>query len=247
VITYLRFLSWHERSKEANRHLGMTLAFVAGAVNAGGFLAVSRYTSHMTGVLSSISYNLALRRLDLAATGMSAFVAFLGGAATSAVLINWAKRKRLHSQYALALMLEAVLLLTFGLLGANLKALAEVLVPATVLLLCYVMGLQNAIITKISHAEIRTTHMTGNATDLGIEIGKLFYWNRDDGAAEKVVANREKLRIHAGLIALFVLGGVAGALGFKRIGYVSTLPLAVLLFVIAIVPVWDDLAAPHAG
>ena len=245
MITYLRFLSGHERSKEANRHLGMTLAFVAGAVNAGGYLAVARYTAHMTGVLSSISDNLALQRLDLAASGLAAFAAFMSGAATSAVLINWAKRKRLHSQYALALMLEAVLLLAFGVLGANLKIFVEVFVPVTVLLLCYVMGLQNAIITKLSNAEIRTTHMTGNTTDLGIEIGKLLYWNIDDGA-EKVVANREKLRIHAGLITLFVIGGIMGAVGFKRIGYVSTLPLAALLFVIAIVPVWDDLASPHA-
>lgn len=243
MIVYLRFLSGKERTLQANRHLGLTLAFVAGAVNAGGFLAVSQYTSHMTGILSSISDNMALSRLDVAASGLAAFATFLAGAATSAVLINWARRQKLQSEYALSLMLEATLLLAFGLLGANLKVLVQFFTPATVLLLCFMMGLQNAIITKISHAEIRTTHMTGNATDLGIEIGKLFYWNAGGDPHEKVLANRQKLLIHAGLIGFFVLGGIAGAVGFKHIGFVSTLPLSALLFVIAIVPVWDDFRA----
>jgi uncharacterized membrane protein YoaK (UPF0700 family) len=246
VIPYLRFLTGHERSQEANRHLGLTLAFVAGAVNAGGYIAVARYTSHMTGILSSVSDDLILARFGAVFSGLAAFVAFLSGAATSAVLINWARRRRLRSQYALSLMFEASLLLAFGLLGAHLREFVELSVPATVLLLCYTMGLQNAIITKVSHAEIRTTHMTGNATDLGIEIGKLFYWNRDSTTVERVTANREKLRLHAGLILFFLVGGVSGALGFKRIGFVSALPLAALLFVLASVPVWDDLSARGA-
>ena len=243
MLRYLRFLSGKERTLESNRHLGLTLAFIAGAVNAGGYLAVSQYTSHMTGILSSLSDNLAVNRLDLVASGLAAWFSFLCGAATSSILINWARRRKLHSEYAMSLMVEAMLLLVFGLLGANLRLFVGFFVPATVLLLCYLMGLQNAIITKVSHAEIRTTHMTGNTTDLGIELGKLIYWNRDDSRPEKVLANREKMRIHAALIGLFVLGGVAGALGFKRVGYASTIPLAVLLFIVAVIPVWDDLSA----
>ena len=87
---------------------------------------------------------------------------------------------------------------------------------------------------RVSGAEIRTTHMTGNATDLGIELGKLVYWNDASHTSEKVVANREKLGIHAGLIASFVAGGCLGALGFRRLGYGVTIPLAVLLLVIAV-------------
>lgn len=242
VIAYLRFLAGRERTHESNRHLGLTLAFIAGAVNAGGFLAVSQYTSHVTGILSSIADNLALGRAPLVLAGLSAWLAFLIGSAASAMLINWARRKELRSQYALALMAEATLLLAFGLMGANLAAFVELFSPATVLLLCFMMGLQNAIITKLSGAEIRTTHMTGNTTDLGIELGKLLYWNRDKAAPAKVLANREKLKIHAEMIGLFVFGGFLGAHGFKRVGFAATIPLACALFAIAAVPVWDDLA-----
>ena len=241
MILYLRFLAGRERTREANRHLGLTLAFVAGAVNAGGYLAVSQFTSHMTGVLSLIAENLAAHRGRLVAGGLASFGSFVAGAAVSAILINWARRRQLQSQYALALMVEAALLLAFGLLGHNLDRIAGHSAAATVLLLCFVMGLQNAIITKISGAEIRTTHMTGNATDLGIELGKLLYWN-DSGHAERVIANREKLAIHASLIAIFVAGGCLGAAGFRFLGFGVTVPLAFLLVAVAAGPVWDDLS-----
>jgi uncharacterized membrane protein YoaK (UPF0700 family) len=243
MIQYLRFLAGRERTLEANRHLGLTLAFVAGAVNAGGFLAISQFTSHMTGVLSLIAEHAALGHWPLVAAGLASFAAFLAGASTSAVLINWARRKALQSEYALALLLESSLLLAFGVLGHNLDAYGSPIVAVTVLLLCYVMGLQNAIITKVSGAEIRTTHMTGNATDLGIELGKLVYWNTASPARDKVAANREKLALHAAFIASFVAGGIAGALGFKHLGFGVTLPLAALLLVIAAAPVWDDLTS----
>ncbi len=242
MIAYLRFLSGRERTREANRHLGLTLAFVAGAVNAGGFLAVSQYTSHVTGVLSSIADNLVLGQMSLVVAGLAAWLAFVFGAAVSALLINWARRKRLQSQYALALMTEALLLLSFGLLGATLTPFVEFFSPATVLLLSFIMGLQNAIITKLSDAEIRTTHMTGNTTDLGIELGKLLYWNNDPSLQEKVVANRHKLSLHALIIGIFVFGGIVGGLGFKRIGFAATIPLAATLFIIAAVPVLEDLS-----
>ena len=243
MIRYLYFLAGNERTREANRHLGLTLAFVAGAVNAGGFLAVAQYTSHMTGVLSSIADNIALGRLALVTAGLASFAAFVAGAAVSTILINWARRRKLHSEYALALLLEAVLLLVFGIAGH--RSMQAASAPAVVLLLCGVMGLQNAIITKISGAEIRTTHMTGNATDLGIELGKLLYWNTDRAAPDKVLANRDKLGIHASLIILFTFGGLVGAVGFKRWGYGVSVPLSALLVAIAAVPIWEDLA-PHS-
>jgi hypothetical protein len=54
-IQYLRRLTSPERSEDANRRLGQSLAFVAGAANAGGFLAVKQYTSHMSGIVSAIA------------------------------------------------------------------------------------------------------------------------------------------------------------------------------------------------
>src|SRR5690606_35597467 len=141
------------RSKQSNRQLGLWLAFNAGAANAGGFIAVQQYTSHMTGIVSSMADNLALGASDLALGGLGALLSFLLGAMCSTIMINVSRRRHLHSQYALPLALEAVLLLCFGVLGARLMDVPGFIVPLTVMLLCFIMGLQNAIITKLSNAE----------------------------------------------------------------------------------------------
>jgi uncharacterized membrane protein YoaK (UPF0700 family) len=242
TIPFLRGLTGKNRTRTSNRRLGLVLTFVAGAANAGGFLAVHQYTSHMTGVISQMADHLALQQMGLVLAGLGSLISFMSGAACSAILFNWARRKQLHSKYALALLLEALLLLVFGVLGASLSRQMFLFVPLTVMLLCFIMGLQNAIITKISNAEIRTTHVTGLVTDLGIELGKLFYWNIDPQAADQppVRADRERLWLLMALLYMFFIGGVAGALGFKYIGFLTTVPLAALLMLMAVVPVMDD-------
>ena len=235
-----------QRTRQANVRLGTTLAFVAGATNAGGFLAVGQYTSHMTGVVSSVADQLVLGQWMLVGAGLGALLAFLAGAMTTAWLVNWGLRHGLHSAFGLPLLLEALALLLFGLFGAAISLLAAVFMPLTVLLLCYTMGLQNAVITKISRAEIRTTHLTGLVTDLGLELGRLLYINRSPHHPP-VRAQADKLRLHVRLIAAFFAGAVVGAWGFKHVGYISTLPLAVLLLLLVWRPVLGDVLRSRAA
>ncbi len=223
-----------ERTGAADMQLGLVLTLVAGATNAGGFLAIGQYTSHMSGIFSAMADHLALGAIGLVLVGLGALLAFMAGAACSAMLINWGRRSGRGNRYALPLLIEAALLLGFGLLGTLVEeGPGLVLVGAP--LLCFIMGLQNATVTKISGARIRTTHVTGMVTDLGIELGKLVYWNRDgsDGAAPIVMADRAKLRLLAGLLGSFFTGGVMGALGFHHLGYVACIPLAFLLLLLA--------------
>jgi uncharacterized membrane protein YoaK (UPF0700 family) len=239
MIPLLRGWTTVQRTAQNNIRLGMTLCFVAGATNAGGFLAVGQYTSHMTGVLSSVADNLVLGQFTLALAGLAALVAFVGGAMTTAWMVNWGLRRNLQSAYGRPLLLEAALLLVFGLFGTGINVWAGLFAPLTVLLLCYLMGLQNAVITKISHAEIRTTHITGLATDMGIELGKLLYINRLR-RDNPVQANRHRLGIHLKLVSSFFVGGLAGAVGFKTMGFIATVPLSLFLLVLVLRPVLDD-------
>jgi uncharacterized membrane protein YoaK (UPF0700 family) len=239
-IDLARRLVGRERTVEANRTLGWLLAGVAGAINAGGFLAVQQYTSHVTGMVSAVADNAVLGRFDLALDGLVAVAAFLLGAMCCAVLVNFARRRRLSAEYALPLLLEAGLILGFGLAGSQMSHFEALLVPFTVILLCFIMGLQNAVVTKLSSAVIRTTHMTGIVTDLGIELGKLVYVNSDQPGMAPVRADRDRLGVLAGLLVAFLAGGVAGALGFKWVGYAFTVPIALTLATFALVPFWDD-------
>lgn len=240
MFAFIRGWTDVDRTTQANVRLGAFLAFVAGATNAGGFLAVGQYTSHMSGMLSSIADNLVLGRVTLAVAAAGAILAFVGGAMSTAILVNWGLRRRLHSAYGLPLFLESVALLVFGVAGASIGLFEPLFLPLTVVLLCFIMGLQNAVITKISRAEIRTTHVTGLVTDIGIELGKLVYINPREQGRDPVLANRQKLRIHTLLVMCFLVGGFAGALGFKYLGFVSTLPLAIGLWLLALRPFLRD-------
>lgn len=244
-INYLSSLTAPERTARANLHLGASLAFVAGALNAGGFLAIGQYTSHMTGMLSSAADFLVLGNIAVVVTALLSILSFVLGAASTAVMVNYARRNAERNIYMPPLVIEAALLLVFGLMGANLQMHELVNLSLTAVLLCFVMGLQNALITKISNAEIRTTHVTGLVTDIGIELGKLFYWNRqtDDTSDLYVAANRARLRVHLTLVVAFFIGGVAGALGFKHIGFSSTIPLAIGLVIMSSAPIFKPLQA----
>ena len=239
MIPLLRGWTTVQRTAQNNLRLGMTLCFVAGATNAGGFLAVGQYTSHMTGIVSSVADNLVLGQFTLALGGLAALLAFVSGAMTTAWMVNWGLRRQLQSAYGRPLLLEAGLLLVFGLFGTGINVWAGLFAPLTVLLLCYLMGLQNAVITKISHAEIRTTHITGLVTDMGIELGKLLYVNRLK-RDNPVVADRHRLGIHLKLVGSFFVGGLSGAIGFKTVGFVATVPLSLFLLVLVLRPVLND-------
>ena len=143
----LRHLAGHHRTRSTNRTLGLMLAFNAGAINAGGFLLVHMYTSHMTGFLSLLADNLVLGNMALVLSAVGILWAFLSGAGSTAILVNWARSHRLKGGFALPLLLEAVLMLGFGLMGAITLTWNTVFaVPLTVLLLAYIMGLQNAVV-----------------------------------------------------------------------------------------------------
>lgn len=245
----LRFLTNRHRAPSTNTALGLLLAFNAGAVNAGGFLVLHMYTSHMTGFASQLADGMVLGNTTLLLNALGAILAFLSGAAVCAMLVNWARQRRLHGVYALPLLLEAALMFPFGLMGAiTLTWATPFAVPLTVLLLAFIMGLQNAVASKTSGGSIRTTHMTGNITDMGIEIGKMLYWNRRARHAPLTVRHdRSRMRRSGGLVGMFVLGGTMGALGFKYVGFVCVVPLAALLLALSIPPLLHDIPRRSAS
>ena len=136
------------------------------------------------------------------------------------------------------LVVEALLILAFG-------GVADLLVwehrdHVFVAVLCFTMGLQNAIITKISAAQIRTTHVTGMVTDIGIELGKLVYRSRRTGEPP-VRPDLGKLAMLAGLVGLFFVGGVLGAAGYLAVGFPVLVVPALVLLLVASPPLVVDL------
>ncbi|MCD4486118.1 DUF1275 domain-containing protein [Chromobacterium vaccinii] len=223
------------------RQLGWAMAFIAGAINAGGFLAVHRYTSHVSGVVSGMADAWATGEIGVGLSLLVMLCSFIGGAMHSTWLILWARRQRLRGGYGVSMMEEALLLLVFGLLGAGLSLHKGLFTPPTVMLLCFIMGMHNTIVTKLSGGLLRSTHMTGIATDIGIELAKMSYYNHERNTRVAAVrSNHKKFRVYTLILLAFFLGGVVGALGFKHLGFGFTLPLALFLFLLGLRPAWYD-------
>lgn len=240
ALTHLRGIAGPDRNPHTNRDLAVLLALTAGILNSVGFMAIALYTSHMTGLTAMIADSLVMGALDVALLALVGVVAFVVGAASCAVLFNWARRRGLRSRYAIVLLIEAMLVLLVGLLAHQLTSTERSW--ALIALLGLTMGLQNAIITKISNAQIRTTHVTGMVTDIGIELGKLVYPRRRNDP-DPVRPQLGRLALHLLLVGAFFSGGMIGALAYGVIGFVTVVPTACILLVFASIPVVEDLRA----
>lgn len=214
------------------RLLGYLMSFLAGAINAGGFFAVNNYTSHVSGALSHAADQIHAGMWTGALTTMAGVVAFILGAAHANWIILWTKRQRFRSGYGLSMWFEAVYLLLFGLFGIALSRGFSVFHP-TLLLLCFIMGMHNTVMTVLSGSVIRSTHMTGTVTDLGIELSKVLYYSRSNNPRlPNVKVNRPKMKLLIGMLLGFVGGGIIGTWGYTRISYHFTLPVAAILFLL---------------
>ncbi|GAA4488028.1 YoaK family protein [Gluconacetobacter asukensis] len=232
-----------------DRRLGCSLAAVAGAVNAAGFLAVGYYSANMTGNLSSLSMDVRAADLSSALSCLGLVAAFVAGAVLSALLANAGRHRRHRAIYAYSILLEAGLLAVLGALDMALRAGLRGAVLAYGL--SFLMGLQNATVTRISGARVRTTHMTGMLTDFGIELADWLDAVRRHGDPARMAQVRQLLALHGGIVLSFAGGGVAGALayGWWRAG--ALLGLAPVLVWLAlpgaIADLRDRLSGPPLG
>ena len=216
------------------RALGYVMAFLGGAINAGGFFAVARYTSHMSGALAEMADRIYTGEWKIALTAFLMFVCFVLGAAHSSWTILWAKRHRFRSSHGISMWMEAGYMLIFGILGASLGQWgSEFFLSPTIMLMCFIMGMHNTVMTILSRGVIRSTHMTGFATDIGIELSKVLYYSRSNNPRlPDVRVNMPKIKLFSGVIISFVLGGIVGAWGFYVLGYKFVFPVAAVLFLL---------------
>lgn len=221
---YLSGIAAAQRSSAADRALATVLAAIAGCANAGGFILLGHYTSHMTGYLSQVADQAVLGDWLLVSIGFLALAMFLAGATVATVLIRWARVRCPRWQYALPLGVQGTLFLVLAALGVSGGV-------GTLALLCFIMGGQNATITKISGSVIRTTHVTGMVTDTGIELGRHLVARILPDAGG--VPDSAKLWLLVRLICVFLVGGVVGALGYSMTGPVFSVPLAAVLLGLA--------------
>jgi uncharacterized membrane protein YoaK (UPF0700 family) len=230
----LRLERQDARSFREQATVAVTLSFVAGSVNASGMLAAGAMTSHMTGNVTHLGHALALHPSD-ALGPLRLLLAFLTGAVGASLGIP-AFRRWVREPVGAMLLVEAGALAAVadsGWFSARPALLTETL--------CLAMGWQNALITTISGAIVRTTHLTGNMTDLGLELGRLSLapggWA---GALRRFFRDGTtspdftRATLHAAIVLTFLFGAALGPLLFVRYGYRGMFaPAAVLVALVA--------------
>ena len=204
------------RNERIDLALACSLAAISGALNAAAFYAVGFFSANMTGNVSLFSDKAAEGNWLPALFFLTIVVVFIAGAAVSALMISAGRRRGNIGIYAYSIFSEAVLLAALA--AADLWLLAEWRSTVLVLGLAFLMGLQNATVTRISDARVRTTHVSGLATDIGIEIGVAIDIARGRDTQTDAAHNMAKLRLHGATILSFLAGGVAGVLVYREIG-----------------------------
>ncbi|SDD45125.1 YoaK family protein [Niabella drilacis] len=210
-----------------NLKLASLLSFVAGVVNVAGFFSVQVLTTNVTGHFAYFADGVVKQDFENALYFLLYILSYLSGAFVSSTLVEWTQK--INPRYANAIpVFTEILLLT----GVALLAPGTILhfAPLVACTLLFAMGLQNAMVTRISDAVVRTTHLTGLFTDLGIELSQLFFWRKPEH--RKKLKASVKLRF--AIISFFFLGCVAGGIGFTWL-HIRILFLAVICLLIGII------------
>jgi uncharacterized membrane protein YoaK (UPF0700 family) len=247
-------LSAEAYSFRQKSRLAISLSWIAGYTNTISIIACGQVISHQSG--NSTHIGKAIGELILGESNAGRDARYYGflvgmfvlGAVCSAFLTEGARRAGRASKYVLPISLEGILLSIFLLLllvhphvaagdARDLYLLTGVAALA--------MGLQNATITKISGAIVRTTHVTGVLTDIGLEAVQLFLWWRDKLGSARAGRYARVLKVsrrHPSALYLLLLGSIflsfgfgatLGTIGFTEIGPAAL--LAPVLFLVSLV------------
>ena len=225
----LRFGS--HRHAHLDRRLGYSLAFVAGALNSAAFYSLGYFAANMTGNFSAGADKFALGDLLQGIVYLTLPVSFIVGALAATLWTELGRRRGVRRFYAFSILCEAVMLLALGVI--------ELLAPSArgttlVIGLSTLMGFQNAVATRISLGRVRTTHVSGMSTDIGISIALLTLMRLAKTSDPERDEHVERLKLYALTILAFCAGGLVGVWAYKAVGAVLLLIASALLTAIAL-------------
>ncbi|SIP93408.1 YoaK family protein [Chryseobacterium sp. RU33C] len=196
-----------------NLKLASALSFVAGIVNIVGVLSVQVLTTNITGHFAFFSEEILLNHYSEALTYLIFILCFLGGAFCSSFMVEFSSGRKMFRPHFIPLVIEILILSFVGIADNN--TLDIVISPnAAAGLLLFAMGVQNSLVTRVSQSVVRTTHLTGLFTDLGIELSKLFFKEREKEKKQL----KKNITLKLVIIACFFSGCVTGGLGCRIIG-----------------------------
>jgi uncharacterized membrane protein YoaK (UPF0700 family) len=212
-----------KRTYAHNVKLASLLCITAGFVNSAGFLSFSVLTTNVTGHAALFAEQIALQDWKTARVVALWMFLFLAGAFISSLIVSFIGRNQRFS-YVIPMLIEMAILLGVALFGYRYdNSLVDKELFAGSLL--FAMGLQNSLVSIVSGSVVRTTHLTGTFTDLGIELAQVIQKQTEEHPALKA---RIKLRLV--IIFFFMCGALAGACIFRYVKFQAFYVPAFILF-----------------
>lgn len=196
------------RTIKHNTRIAVVLTFVAGIVNVTGFLHFHQLTTNVTGHFALFTNDVANLEFWKGTIYFLYIFSFLFGSFSSSYLIEKLKESKKLNVFIVPSLIESFVLLAIP-LGNNFFTINANLI---VCLLLFSMGLQNSFVTKISNAVVRTTHLTGLFTDLGIELSQLCFPKTDVDSMKL----KQTIRLRMLIIFFFFLGGLFGGFMYSK-------------------------------
>jgi uncharacterized membrane protein YoaK (UPF0700 family) len=206
-----------------NVRLAILLSLTAGLVNSEGFLGFSVLTTNVTGHAALFAENISIREWTISWVVALWMLLFLGGAFISSFIIDVVGKNQRYSNL-IPISLEFLILVIIGIIGEYYKTNegARQLFAGSLL---FAMGMQNSLVSMISKSVVRTTHLTGTFTDLGIELAQLRFTRPEN---KRDLRSRIWLKLF--IITSFIAGAIMGAYAFRTYHYHSFfIPAGVLI------------------
>lgn len=219
------------RTLKHDLRIASLLPFVAGIVNIGGFLAVQQLTTNVTGHFAFFVDEIFKLNFWQGFVYFLYVFFFLLGSFVSNLIVEIISKTSEPLIYKIPTIIESIILILLGVFGQFLISRNPDLLACSLL---FAMGLQNSLVTTISNANVRTTHLTGLFTDLGIELSQLFFYKHKE--QKNKLYSSIKLRLT--IITFFFLGGLLGGILYSTLK-LYVLVIAATLLIIGIV--YDDL------
>jgi uncharacterized membrane protein YoaK (UPF0700 family) len=193
-----------------NLRLATLLSFVAGIVNVTGVLSIKTLTTNVTGHFAYFAEEVMKHNYSAAITFFIFTIFFLIGSFVSNFLAELISKKHPNLSHVIPITLEIIVLIGVGIFGgqSELSSFEGKWIAFTML---FAMGIQNSLVTKISQSTVRTTHLTGLFTDLGIELSQLFFYKKPEETKKLMTS----IYLRLSIIIFFFLGCFSG--GFMYI------------------------------
>lgn len=211
-----------------NLRLAALLSLVAGLVNITGVLSLHTLTTNVTGHFAYFAEEFAKHDYAIAITFLVFTLCFLLGSFTANTIVEIVLQRKPRLAYVVPITLEIMILTGVALFFSE-STIYDLQGKAEAFLLLFAMGIQNSLVTKVSQSTVRTTHLTGLFTDLGIELSQLFFYRKKE--QQQKLKNNIYLRFS--IIIFFFIGCVLGGFVYGIIG-VKTLLLASAVLIVAL-------------